>query len=175
MKWSYVAWEKGHTWKKDILPQLEKAKIKEEELKRAVYVIRTKGKFLIDYPKDSSPTLYIGEGNFKDRLSKHRKNWLGGLVDLVGNFPIEIAVSIPRARNNTYVYRDVEADLICEFDYLYGMVPFFNRQKEYPKKYHEYNQYYEFIKPLQTGRGRRIPWTIKPLPSNEHYECYHKG
>lgn len=175
IKWFYIAWEKGYTWKKDILPQLEKSNMTEQELVRVVYVVRTKGQFSIEYAKGSSPVLYIGEGNFKNRINSHRKRWLSELIDLVGDFPIEIAVSIPRARNNTYVYRDVEADLIWEFYHIYGMVPFFNGQKEYSKKYHEYKEYYEFIKPLQIGKGKRIPWTIKPSPSNKHYERYHKA
>lgn len=65
IKWSYIEWDIDSTWSKNIVPQLEKHKIDVNALDRGVYIIRTKGKFAIDYPKLPSPTLYIGEGNFK--------------------------------------------------------------------------------------------------------------
>jgi hypothetical protein len=104
--------------------------IKEGDLTRAVYIIRTCGNFAIDYPKKPSPTLYIGEGNFKQRLMQH-KNWLSELRELVGSFPFEIALDIPRARNNVYLYKDMEADLLHEFKSIYGLAPFLNKQMEY--------------------------------------------
>lgn len=175
MKWAYITWKMNQTWKKDILPQLEKQGITEDQLDRAVYVIRTNGNFAIDYQVKPSPTLYIGEGNFKGRIGSHRRNWLNSLISLVGDFPIEIAVSIPRAKNNTYVYKDVEADLLWEFKFIYGNAPFFNKQNEYPLKEHEYINYDEFIKPLQIGRGKRIPWVIRPLKSNKFYKTFHQA
>jgi hypothetical protein len=151
----------------------KKHKITEEQLERAVYVIRTCGKFAIDYPNKPSPTLYIGEGNFKQRLMQH-KNWLKELRELVGDFPFEIALEIPRARNNAYLYKDMEADLLHEFKEIYGLAPFLNKQMEYHDGDHDYEPYEEFIRPLQIGRGKRIPWAISPLPSNGHYDNYWK-
>lgn len=175
MKWFYINWEVGYTWKRDIVPQLEAYKIKEDQLNRAVYVIRTKNKFAIDYPIKPSPALYIGEGNFKSRISSHKKRWLGELITLVGEFPIEIAISIPRAKNNTYVYKDVEADLLWEFKAIHGMAPFFNKQNEFSKKEHEYINYEEYKKPLEIGKGRKIPWALRPLRSNKHYDTFLKA
>jgi hypothetical protein len=175
MKWYYINWELGYTWNKDIIPQLENHNINNQLLDRAVYVIRTKNKFAIDYPLKPSPTLYIGEGNFKNRINSHKKRWLSDLIALVGDFPIEIAISIPRAKNNAYLYKDVEADLILEFKSLHGMVPFFNKQNEFSKRQHEYINYDEFKKPLEIGKGKKIPWALRPLKSNKNFETFHKA
>ena len=94
LRWSYLTWDVGNKWVKDIVPQLESYKITENQLIRAVYVIRTNGNFAINYPKKPSPTLYIGEGDFKQRITQHR-NWLKKLRELVGEFPFEIAIAIP--------------------------------------------------------------------------------
>jgi len=173
VNWYYVNWDVKNKWGKDIVPQLTAHKITESQLERAVYVIRTNGNFAIDYPKKPSPTLYIGEGNFKQRLMQH-KNWLKELRELVGDFPFEIALAIPLARHNKYMYKDMEADLLHEFKYAYGAAPFMNKQLEYHSRNHVYEPYQEFVRPLQIGKGKRIPWAIKPLPSNTQYNNFWK-
>ncbi|WP_167630999.1 hypothetical protein [Mariprofundus ferrooxydans] len=173
VKWMYIDLCSSDTWKKTILPKIEAHGLTEDKLKRAVYVIRTNGNFAIDYPYKPSPTLYIGEGNFRNRIGNHRA-WLKELTDLVGEFPIEVALAIPRARNNQFVYRDMEADLLHQFKSMYGMAPFLNQQMEYPKGEHEYEPWIEFVRPLQIGKGVRIPWALSPLPSNPQYDNYWK-
>jgi len=172
VEWMYIEWGVGYTWAKNVIPQLQEYSLTEEQLERAVYVIRTTGNFAVDYPAKPSPTLYIGEGNFKDRIMQH-KNWLRELSDTVGEFPIEIALAIPRARNNWFVYQDMEAELIQTFKRIYGAAPFLNKQMEFPKIEHKYEPYKEFIRPLQM-RGKKIPWALKPLPSNSQYENFWK-
>ncbi|EGR7969136.1 hypothetical protein I8B06_004299 [Vibrio vulnificus] len=173
IEWSYIEWDLEYNWNEDIVPQLVELGITEEQLNRAVYVIRCNDDFAIDYPNKPSMTLYIGEGNFKNRIIQH-KNWLKDIRDVVGEFPLEIALAIPRARNNRYVYKDVEADLLYYFKEIHGVAPFLNKQMEYAKIEHEYEDYYQLIEPLQIGRGRKIPWAIRPLPSNKHWSNYWK-
>ena len=173
VEWMYIEWDVGYTWAKNIIPQLNDHGVTEEQLERAVYVIRTAGNFAIDYPTKPSPTLYIGEGNFKQRIMQH-KNWLKELRNIVGEFPFEIALAIPRARNNWYVYQDTEADLLHVFKSIYGAAPFLNKQMEFPNCEHTYEPYKEFIRPLQIGRGKRIPWALRPLPSNSQYDNFWK-
>jgi hypothetical protein len=171
--WQYIEWNIGYTWAADISPQLSALGLTEEVLKRAVYIIRCAGNFAIDYPLKPSMTLYIGEGNFKQRIVQH-KTWLSDIREVVGAFPFEIALAIPRAKNNQYVYKDVEADLLHEFKRIHGVAPFFNKQMEYHHREHTYDSYSEFIKPLQIGQGKKIPWAIKPLSSNKHWNNYWK-
>ena len=173
VKWMYIKWDVGYTWEKNIVTQLKEHGLSDELLERAVYVIRTAGNFAIDYPRKPSPTLYIGEGNFKQRIVQH-KNWLKELRDIVGEFPFEIALAIPRAPNNWYVYKDMEAELLHAFKGLHGVAPFLNKQMEYPNREHTYEPYDEFIRPLQIGKGKRIPWVLRPLPSNIHYDNFWK-
>lgn len=172
-EWNYIDWDIDYNWNDNIVPQLEYLGLTELQLERAVYVIRCAGKFAIDYPNKPSMVLYIGEGNFKNRIMQH-KNWLKDVRDVVGDFPFEIALAIPRARNNTFVYRDVEADLLYAFKLIHGVAPFLNKQMEYPKIEHTYDSNEIFIEPLQIGRGKKIPWAIRPLPSNKHWDNYWK-
>jgi len=173
IKWNYIEWNIGYKWEADIMPQLLAHRLTEEMLERAVYVIRCAGNFAVDYPKKPSMALYIGEGNFKERIVQH-KNWLSDIREIVGDFPFQIALAIPRAKNNQYVYKDVEADLLHEFKSIHGVAPFLNEQMEYPKINHTYESYSELIKPLQIGQGKKIPWAIKPLPANQHWDNYWK-
>ena len=173
IKWAYIEWDVGFTWAKDIVPQIQECKLNITDLNRAVYIIRTKGNFAIDYPKLPSPTLYIGEGDFRARISRH-KTWLKELRELVGEFPFEIAIAIPRAKNNVFMYKEMEADLLHEFKSIYGVTPLLNKQLEYHNKEHTYLPYKEFIRPLQIGRGKRIAWGLRPLPSNRQYDNYWK-
>jgi hypothetical protein len=173
IKWKYIEWKLGYKWSSDILPQLDNLGLTEEMIERAVYVIRCAGTFAVDYPIKPSMTLYIGEGNFKQRIVQH-KNWLNEIREIVGDFPFEIALSIPRAKNNQFVYKDMEADLLHEFKSIHGVAPFLNKQMEYHEREHTYEPYNEFIKPLQIGRGKKIPWAIRPLPSNQHWNNYWK-
>ena len=68
ISWTWLDWEPQHTWGAHIVPQLEEAGIPVSKLERCVYVIRTNGIFAISYPYKPSPVIYIGEGNFHQRL-----------------------------------------------------------------------------------------------------------
>ncbi|CAH8234037.1 hypothetical protein VAE308_570001 [Vibrio aestuarianus] len=72
IEWSYIEWDLEYNWNEDIVPQLVELGITEEQLNRAVYVIRCNDDFAIDYPNKPSMTLYIGEGNFKNRIIQHK-------------------------------------------------------------------------------------------------------
>lgn len=170
--WHWIEWEVGYRWKRDILPQLQ-GNVIEANLTRCVYVIRANGNFAIRYPKDVSPVLYIGEGNFKDRIACH-KNWLNDLIECTGEFPFQIAICVPRAPNNTFLYKDMEAALIHKFKKLYGCAPFANGIMEYQRIDHNYQTLDEFVKPLKIGRGRRFYWEIKPMRSNSFYDRYYR-
>lgn len=41
------------------------------DLEKSVYVIRLAGNFVIQYPRDISPVLYIGQGKFQNRINSH--------------------------------------------------------------------------------------------------------
>lgn len=83
IKWDWLQWKCSQTWKKDIFSILQSRGVSQEDLKRCVYVIKLDGLFAIEYPRGISPTVYIGEGNFEQRITQH-KNWLMDLADLQG-------------------------------------------------------------------------------------------
>ncbi|NWH05699.1 hypothetical protein [Desulfobacter latus] len=171
IEWTWIEWNKGNTWKKNILPQLTEANINEEQLERCVYIIRVNGLFAINYPSGISPTLYIGEGNFKNRIIQH-KNWFRGLIDLVGEFPFLIGICIPRVRNSYEAYKDLEAALLIEFKGIYGCAPLKNKQLETRKCDYEYQPNEEFRGAIMIGKGVRYYWAIEPMRSNDFYDDY---
>lgn len=173
ISWQWIEWNVGYTWKKDILPQLEENGLSEEQLVRCVYVIRANWTFAINYPEGISPTLYIGEGNFKNRIIQH-KNWFRGLIELVGEFPFQIGVCIPRVKNNYEAYKDLEAALLIEFKDIYGCAPLKNKQMETRKSDYDYQPKSEFRGSIMIGKGVRYYWAIEPMKSNEFYEDYFK-
>ncbi|MFC2006939.1 hypothetical protein ACFLUQ_02115 [Chloroflexota bacterium] len=175
VNWTWIKWNIGNKWRRDILPQLNYYQIPEYQLERCVYVVRANGDFTIKYPLGSSPTLYIGQGNFKSRLEQH-KNWLKPLCELTKDFPFLIGLSFPRVRNNEKVYCDLEAFLIQEFKSIYGLAPLKNKKMQ-----KRLNPNYIYIPKndvrgaIMTGSGNRYSWALEPLPSNEFYYDYYKA
>lgn len=171
--WSWLDWKPGFTWKKNIVPQLSEQSFTENQLERCVYVIRANGLFAIQYPNGVSPTLYIGEGNFKDRIIQH-KNWLGPLIDLVGTFAFQIGLCIPRVKNSYYAYQDFEAALLIEFKSIYGCAPLKNEQMENRRNNYIYVPNDDVRSAIMVGKGVRYHWAIQPLKSSSYYEPYWK-
>ena len=169
----WIEWKEDNTWKKHIVPKLDEINFQEKQLDRCVYIIRAQGSFAIKYPKGISPTIYIGEGNFKNRIIQH-KNWLSGLIDLVGEFPINIGICTPRVKNNFSAYKDLEAALLLEFKSIYGCAPLKNKQMETRKSNYDYQSKDELRDSIMIGRGVRYFWAIEPMPSNKFYEDYFK-
>ncbi|OHE18221.1 MAG: hypothetical protein A2X96_04300 [Syntrophobacterales bacterium GWC2_56_13] len=170
--WSWLEWKPGYTWKKKITPQLKKAGIQIASLDRCVYVIRANGIFAISYPKKPSPVLYIGEGNFQQRITSH-KWWLGDLINLVRDYSFYIGVAIPRVKKNDEAYKDCEAALILEFHRMHGAAPLLNKQLEMRRNDYEYSQ--RGIKEaLQIGKGVRYHWALTPMRASGLYDTYRK-
>lgn len=174
LEWCWIDWDPSDTWFKNVYPKLRQNGISENELLRSVYIIKANGVFAIEYPTGISPTLYIGEGSFKDRITQH-KNWLYDLDDLVGDFAFKIGICIPRVKNNLNAYLDLEAALLIAFKEEYGSAPIRNDQME--TRRHENYQYLpedEFRSAFMIGKGVRYKWAIKPMPSSDFYDHYNK-
>ena len=170
ISWQRFEWPVGCNWK-DFQHQLEEADLTESDLARSVYVIRCNGSFAISYKNGPSPTLYIGEGNFKNRIVQHKK-WFESLIELVGDFPLSIHISIPRLRNGKFSHCDMEAALLDEFKSIYGCLPFKNKQRESRKYGCQYEPHDTFRSVLKMGKGKRYYWTLEPLPANPFYDEY---
>lgn len=170
--WGWLKWKPGYTWTKNIVPQLQKAKIDVKNLDRCVYVIRVNGIFAISYPKKASPVIYIGEGSFQQRLSCH-KDWLGDMGNLVHDYSFEIGVAMPRVKNSPDTYKDCEAALILKFREMHGAAPIANRRIEKRMFNYEYSE--RGVKEaLQIGKGVRYHWAIRPMRASGLYKDYHK-
>ncbi len=174
IKWHWIDCKPGFDWKEHIVPQLEDLGISEYDLKSSVYVIRVAGYFVIKYPKGNSPVLYVGEGNFKDRIKKHDE-WLKSLNEIVHDFPFQVAFCLPKCKGNNHCkHQDTEAAVLHAFKKKYGLAPFKNKQMEYAKIDHEYAPHNPFNEAFNIGKGIRYGWAIEPLPSNLYYETYHR-
>jgi len=170
VKWNWISWENSYCWRDDIIPQLEEKGLTERDLATCVYVIVADGLFAIDYPKKASPTLYIGSGNFKNRLAQH-ESWLGEITALVHDYSFSIAICTPKVKGIS-VHRDMEAALIHKFIEMYGCIPIRNQRIENPLTEYNYLPENVFRKPLMIGRGFRYHWAIKPLKANRYYKSY---
>jgi hypothetical protein len=144
-----------------------------EALNRSVYAIRLHSDFVIRYPKEISPLLYIGEGNFINRIADHRRNWLSALAEEQAHFAYSIWFCLPRVQNNVEAYKSVEAHLIKEFQSRFGTIPLYNRQLE--TEYYMYQYTPDFYRVFLVGQGRRPKWAVMPCRSHPAYERYFRG
>jgi hypothetical protein len=174
LQWAQISWSNEANWSRNIISQLAEQGIKECDLDRAVYVIRLKPPFIIEYDKGRSPVVYIGEGNLQNRLKQHVKNWFGNLWDLIEKTGVSIYVCTPRVAGNGKVYKDVEAFLIHEFADAYGRTPLRNRQFEFAQKEHNFDLS-QLRLPLSIGRGYKYSWALKPLKANPFYDDFNKA
>ncbi len=174
-EWHWFDLNVDDTWTRNILPKLKGTGIALKDLSHAVYIIKIDGLFAIQYGKGVSPVVYIGEGNFKQRISSHRK-WLENITELVDDTTFKVGICVPRKKRGDFVNEDFEAILLHEFKKIFGSAPMKNRQMEYPSLGHDVTSYRTtVVAPLRIGRGVRYYWAIKPLKANEHYDSYHRA
>lgn len=171
-----IAWKwieiNTNTTKAQIKKLLKEHGIKDDDLTRAVYVIRAKDVFAIEYPLGVSPTLYIGEGKFFQRIDIHRK-WIKQIFEQKILFPLEIAVATPRVKHNAVAYKELEAFLLHEFETNFGSLPMNNKNHETIKFGHKYDSS-EINSVIGLGRGKRYKWAIKPMKSNAFHSLFHR-
>lgn len=85
LSWITIDWLPSETWTKHTLPKLASSGFSIKDLARSVYVIRLNGNYAVSYPKKGeTPTIYVGEGNFAQRITSHRA-WVHELR-IVGEF-----------------------------------------------------------------------------------------
>lgn len=172
LDWKRIDWMPNETWKKNILPKLEAVGLKPADLKRSVYVIRLNGDFCIQYPLRQSPTIYIGEGNFAQRINSHRP-WVTELEKLVGDFAFQVRIAIPRVNNSPDAYLDCEAALIARFGDLFGTAPLWNKQYESRRHGYLYNQK-QVDQAICKGSGAKYKWAIAPMRSSTFYANFRR-
>ncbi|GHT87001.1 hypothetical protein AGMMS49543_21680 [Betaproteobacteria bacterium] len=173
LSWTCVDWHPDETWGKVLRPRLIDHGALVNRLDRSVYVIRLAGNFAISYPKGESPTVYIGEGNFGNRIISHKK-WARKLEELVGDFNFQVCVATPRVKNQENTYLDTEAALLQRFGERFGTAPLWNKQFE--RRRFE-NHHYSLDKldcVLGKRSGAKYLWAIKPMKASPFYESYVK-
>ena len=144
---------------------------KPESLARSVYVIRLAGPFLISYPKGPSPVIYIGKGQFRNRISAHR-TWIRDFFDHLKHAQFEIRYCIPRVKNNLGIEKEVEAYLIHRFIERYGMLPINNKVLSNTNVYHQFIPANSLDKAISIGSGNKPHWEVCPLRSNPWFKKY---
>lgn len=170
LTWHRIEWDPDETWKRTTLPKLAKAGVSEGDLARCVYVLRLNGNFCIQYPTGQSPTLYVGEGNFRQRINAHR-SWVAELEELAGDFSFQVCVAMPRVRKNVYAYQDCEAALIERFAIHYGSAPMWNKQFESRRNSYVYSER-QMDQALCKRSGAKYKWAVAPLKASGFYENY---
>lgn len=97
--------------------------------KQCVYIIRLSGNVAVSYGEKHSPVIYIGEGDAYSRLYNH-VDWLASLLVSVPNLTVSVHIAEIARKNHSSLYQYIEADMIYWFAREYGMLPWFNRQRE---------------------------------------------
>ena len=172
LNWHKIDWMPEDTWKKITLPKILNAGINPLDLRRSVYVIRLNGDYCVEYPLGESPTLYVGEGGFGQRINAHR-NWVTELRELVGKFSFQVQIAVPRVRNNTEAYLDCEAAILERFGKVFGSAPLWNKQFENRRNNYKYSQS-QVDQAICKGSGAKYKWCIKPMKSSPFYRNYLK-
>ena len=171
IEWHWIELHPHDTWPV-IEEKLVEAEVKLKLLPRCVYVIRAADSFAIRYPYKYSPTLYIGEGRFKQRITSHRK-WLATIHELTGKFALEVAICFPRVRNNDQAHKEFEAHLLSVFFKRFGSLPLRNKIHESKHFQHSYERV-ATTEVLGPGKGKRYKWALEPLTANPFYKAYVK-
>lgn len=170
LDWKHLDWMPPETWKKVTLPKLAAIGLDERDLARSVYVIRLNGDFCVQYPTGQSPTLYIGEGRFNQRINAHR-TWVAELKELVGDFTFQVCIAVPRVRNSANAYRDCEAAVIDRFAFHFGSAPMWNKQFEKRRNAYEYNPK-QIDRAICKRSGAKYKWAVAPMRSSMFYRNF---
>jgi hypothetical protein len=172
LDWKSIDWLPKETWKKDTLPKLQAEQLNLADLERCVYVIRLNGDYCVEYPNGFSPTLYIGEGNFNQRINQHKKIWVTELKDLVGEFSFRIKIAVPRIQKNAEAYKDCEAALLIRFNEKLGATPLWNSYLEKRKNGHYVYKQKQIDQAIFMGSGAKYKWAFKPMKASKFYKDY---
>ncbi len=164
LDWKRIDWMPEETWRRTTLPKLWEVGLDEKDLARSVYVIRLNGDFCIQYPTGESPTLYIGEGRFNQRINAHRA-WVTELGELVGPFSFQVCIAVPRVRNNIYAYRDCEAAMIERFNHHFSSAPMWNKQFESRRNDYDYSTR-QMDRAICKRSGAKYKWAVAPMRSS---------
>ena len=159
-KWKTITFSPGDT-KSDINSKLQDKLVDLNFLHHSVYVIRLTGIFAVQYNKEISPVIYIGEGHFRGRLSRHRI-WLRKLDKLFAETPLEVKFCHPTDSNDSPRNQELEAHLLQQFKKRFGELPIQNKQE------HKLATGFSFAKAntghiLGPGAGRKYKWAIRAL------------
>lgn len=135
---------------------------------QCLYVVRLRGTVAVSYGERFSPVLYIGEGKASKRIHDHAV-WLAKLLLSVPNLSVEIHIADVRRQNHSSLCEYVEADMIKWFYDEYGMLPWFNQQRERSKE--DQYEYEPDIRAklrsmLNVGSGNSFLWAIRPTHNN---------
>ena len=169
--WYWVRIDPTDKWK-TVEAKLVAKSVDLRWLAKSVYVIRLQDDFCISYPKGHSPTLYVGEGSFKSRITSHRK-WLKQLYELTGVIPLEVGLAFPRVQNNNLPHRTFEAHLLNCFYQRYDSLPLKNSIHENMQYDHHYEKK-ALAGVIGPGSGKKYKWGLTPLRSNSFHAVYKK-
>ena len=112
--------------KSDISLKLDRKQIEFADYPHSTYVIRLSRTFIIDYGSEKySPVLYVGKGQLRNRLNKHR-TWLTKLQGKLPSAPIEVLFCFPKTELGKPAHVALEALLLQRFKSRYKDFPLRN-------------------------------------------------
>lgn len=161
VEWEWCSFKPPCVWQTVKKSALQTTHLNLPTIQRCVYVVRIARTYCIEYRDRASPTLYIGRGTFRQRITAHLA-WINELAGLLRDLEIQVWFFTPRVQRTANAYKTVEADLIEEFVREMGSVPWFNRNRPRPVYDYDYEPKLKFRHAVLQGRGSRFPWSIRP-------------
>jgi hypothetical protein len=137
------------------------------KVSQGVYVITLSDNLSIDYNGKSSQVIYIGRGQIKSRLKEHLALWIRDLSDSLQDIAFDVWMMEVFVRGNANAFKEVESDLLKDFEDRFGCLPLQNKKRgDYKEKEHDYCE--DWNKPLKNPSKHHIKngWSIKPLGNN---------
>jgi hypothetical protein len=169
--WEWFEFKPPALWLNVKRAAAKRTKLKISTLNRCVYVVRISHTYCIEYRLRASPTLYIGRGHFRARITKHL-DWINELSEVLRDLEIQVWFFTPRVQRTSDAYKTVEADLIEEFVKENGSVPMFNTRRPKPLRRYEYRPLQKFRHAVIQGKGSKYPWSLRPNSSDRLRELF---
>lgn len=174
VEWEYCSFQPPSVWPLVKKRALETTDLNLSQIERCVYVVRIAHTYCIEYRRRASPTLYIGRGNFKQRITSHL-DWINELGNLLRDLEIQVRFFTPRIQRTADAYKTVEADLIEEFVKEMGSVPWFNSNRPSPVRDYSYEPRSKFRHAVLQGNGSHFPWSLRPNGNDDMRKLFDKN
>ena len=138
------------------------------DVTQGVYVISIAQGYGVSYAKGCSEVMYIGRGNFSNRIRSHLQNWIFDMSRSLRDVPFKFYLEELSDGRSPTAYKDLEHWLLEVFSDKFGEKPLLNKIAGREGSIsHTFSGNCDA--PLN-NRGKKFLWEIRPLPKNPWFK-----